>query len=503
MPTWGHSIALAVGLAVLAATTAPAAGAVIDDTVEADLELARERLAATAASTPFGRYPVRTGPDGDWVTSGPAYWTSGFFPGSLWLLHGATGDPYLRSQAEARLAALEGEKRDTTGNDQGFKLLDSFGTAHGVTGEDAYRRVAIRGARSLASRFGSAVGATRSWGDPRSPRFTVIVDNLMNLELLFWGAKHGGDPAWHGMAVSHALRTLRAHVRPDGSTFHVVDFDADTGAVERKRTRQGQARSSTWSRGQAWAVYGFTVAYRESGDPRFLAAARRTAEWFIDHLPSDFVPYWDFEAPGIPDAPRDTSAAAIAASGLLELEALEPDAARAGRYRATAEAIIASLSSPAYLGREGETDAILLHGTQDQPKGSADTGLVFGDHYFIEALLRYPTPPPRDPAPRLDVEANDERLRVTVGSDGAGEVEAAVLARRPLARRLDLARAKSAVLGRGRARLGEAGETTLPLRLDEGGRRAIRRVRSARTLLSVVITTPEGRSSAAAVPLRL
>lgn len=500
---WGVRVAL-IGVVVAGslALAGPAAAA-IEDTVTDDIELARDRLAAAAASIPPGRYPVRTAPSGEWITSGPGYWTSGFFPGTLWLIHGATGDPYLRSHAESRLHALEGQKRDTTGNDQGFKLLDSFGNAHRLTGDDAYRRVVLRGARSLASRFGPAVGATRSWGNRNSPDFTVIVDNMMNLELLFWAAKHGGNPAWYGMALSHALRTMRAHVRGDGSTFHVVDFDPHTGAVKRKRTRQGHARGSTWSRGQAWAIHGFTMAYRETGDRRFLATVRRAADWFISHLPPDEVPYWDFDAPGIPSAPRDSSAAAIAASGLLELAALEPDPARAARYRDSGESIIASLSTPSYLGRGGATQALLLHATQDRPKGSFDTGLVFGDYYFIEALLRHRSPPAPEPAPELDVAVKDGRLRATVSSDEAGSVKAALLARRATARKLDLRTAGSSVLGRGRLRLDGPGDVALRLRLASGTKKAVRRLQSARALLSVVMRTADGRASATAVPLRL
>jgi unsaturated chondroitin disaccharide hydrolase len=387
---WGRDLRrAALAIAVIAVgIEAPPARAEIDDTTRANLEFAQTRLAATAASVPHGRYPSHTGPHGDWRTTGPSEWTSGFFPGSLWLAYRSTGDPYWRSQAEPRQTRLWGQRRDKSGSDQGFKLLGSFGNAHLLTGEDRYRRAILRGAESLASRFSPVVGATRSWGDGSSPRFTVIVDNLMNLELLFWASKHGGDPALYEMAHSHALRTRRDHVRRDGSTFHVVDYDPRTGRVERKRTRQGHSRASTWSRGQAWAVYGFTMAYRETGDVRLLDAARRTADWFLAHLPPDRVPYWDFDAPAIPNAPRDSSAAAIAASALLELAALEPDAARVVRYRGNAESIMRALSRLKYLARGRPTEAILLHGTQDKPRGNYDTGLVFGDYYFVEALLR-------------------------------------------------------------------------------------------------------------------
>jgi hypothetical protein len=327
----------------------------------------------------------------------------------------------------------------------------------------------------------------------------------MNLELLFWASKHGGDPAWCAIARSHALRTLRDHVRPDGSTFHVVDYSPESGAAERKGTRQGHARDTTWSRGQAWAVNGFTMAYRETGDRRLLHAARRVSDWFIDHLPPDRVPYWDFDAPGIPDAPRDSSAAAIATSGLLELAALEPDPGRAAGYRDAAESIIASLSAAPYLAPEGASQAILLHGTQNFPRGNFDTGLVFGDYYFVEALGRYLSPPRPPDEPTIKVRrlhaANGRRVEVAAVEPG--RVEAAVLARPATARKLDLDSLRSAVLGRGRANIGNAGEAEVVLRLTRRAARRLRGARNPRATLSVVLETAGGQAAATTVPLGL
>ncbi len=492
-------------LALLALAGASRAAATpLDDTVDADLEYARDQLTAAAASVPVDRYPSLTGADGTWETTGPAEWTSGFFPGSLWLGFEATGDPFLRAQAEARLASLQGERLDRTGNDQGFKLLTSFGNAYRLTGVDRYRRIAVRGARSLASRFDPVAGATRSWGRRGSPTFTVIVDNLMNLELLFWGARNGGDPAWHAIALSHALRTARTHVRPDGSTFHVVELDPRTGSVKRKRTQQGYARGSTWARGQAWAIHGFAMAYRETGAARLLAAARRTAGWYLDHLPPDQIPYWDFDAPGIPAAPRDSSAAAIAAAGLFELAELDPDPASGARWRAAAERTIASLSTPAYLARDTSSDSILLHGTQDLPRGSSDTGISFGDYYFLEALLRDRTPPQAEPGARLQIHPGRRTLRARVVSGVPGRVRAAVVAKRPLARRLDLHRRREAVLARGTAKVGESGSAELRLRIRSAARRALGGRDPSPAFLSAVLTPAGGAASAAtvAVPRR-
>ncbi|MGZ6675136.1 MAG: BACON domain-containing protein, partial [Solirubrobacteraceae bacterium] len=245
---------------------------------------------------------------------------------------------------------------------------------------------------SLATRYNATVGATRSWnndaGDPSS-YFKVIIDNMMNLDLLFWGAQNGGDPAWTDMAVNHALTTQRTHVRADGSTFQLVIFNSGTGAVISRGTVQGYRNDSTWARGQAWALHGFTQAYAYTADNRMLTTARSAADYFIGHLPADGVPYYDFQAPTT-DRPRDSSAAAIAASGLLWLARIEPDGCRAQTYLDAAKRILTSLSAPPYLsqGTPGAA-SILLHATAQHQQGDVDNGLVYADYYFLEALLRY------------------------------------------------------------------------------------------------------------------
>jgi unsaturated chondroitin disaccharide hydrolase len=217
----------------------------------------------------------------------------------------------------------------------------------------------------------------------------VIIDDMLNLELLFWASQHGGPSSLADKALQNALTVIRSHIRTDGSSWHLVVFDSDDGSVKRKGTVQGYSDNSTWARGQAWGVYGFTMAYRESNDARMLAAARRMADWYVAHLPSDSIPYWDFDAPGIPNEPRDSSAAAVAASGLIELSQLESDATRKQRYLDAAKATLTSLSSSAYLAEGTSARSILLHGTYNKPVGQYDRGLVWGDYYFIEALLRY------------------------------------------------------------------------------------------------------------------
>jgi hypothetical protein len=209
-------------------------------------------------------------------------------------------------------------------------------------------------------------------------------------ELPFFAAQNGGDPSLYNMAVSHAVKTMENHVRPDGSTFHVVDYD-DNGHVISKFTWQGASNDSTWARGQAWAIYGFTMTYRYTKDPRFLITAQKLADYFISNLPSDFVPYWDFSK--CCTAPRDSSAAAIAAAGLLELGAYVGPANQS-RYHTAALNIQTSLSSPAYLGDRLATDGILLHGSANVPRGDSDKSLIYGDYYFIQGCYRATSPPP-------------------------------------------------------------------------------------------------------------
>jgi unsaturated chondroitin disaccharide hydrolase len=384
-----RTLIIAAGLASLAV---PAAADPLDPVIAHDLSFAQSQLQRTLAEVPVNSYPSKTGSDGHWVTTDASAWTSGFFPGSLWLMYRATGDPAWRDAAAARQAGVESRKTDTSTHDVGFQIFNSFGNGFKLTHDDHYRQVVLTAAGSLATRYSDVVHAIRSWNNSSNEYpydFQVIIDNMMNLELLLWASKNGGDAAWYSEAVAHAVTTSANHVRPDGSTYQRVIFDSTDGHVRSHPTVQGYSDDSTWSRGQAWALNGFTMAYRETGDGRFLDTARRTADYFIAHLPSDSVPYWDFQAPGIPNEPRDTSAAAIAASGLIELSGLDPDLTNGARYLGAARAILESLSSPAYLAEGTSSRSILLHGTGNRPAGDYDTGLVFGDYYFIEALLRY------------------------------------------------------------------------------------------------------------------
>ena len=388
-----RALVAAAAAALLLTTPGCGAGAPRGDPAEDAFDVAvrrgqtvaRDRLAATTARLGARRWPNATTARGRWATTGAGRWTSGFLPGALWLAYQESADPVWRSRAARRQAGLAGQASNTTTHDVGFMILDSFGNGYRLTRDGAYRRTVLRAAASLATRYSDAVGAIRSWNGG-SWRYPVIVDNMMNLELLFWAADHGGRSVWREIAIAHALTTARDHVRRDGSTYHVVDYDPATGDVWHKGTHQGASAASTWARGQAWAIHGFATAYRETGDPRMLATARRVADWFATRLPPGGVPYWDFSARS--GASRDSSAAAIAASGLLELARLEPDGARAARSLGTARTILAALSSPAYLSRGSGGEAALLHGTANAPTGHRDTGLIYGDYYYLQALLR-------------------------------------------------------------------------------------------------------------------
>jgi unsaturated chondroitin disaccharide hydrolase len=366
---------------------------------QADLEsFVAQQLTATMGALSNTSYPHYTSPTTQsWVTTSAGAWTSGFFPGALWLMYEHGGQASWRTGAEARQAGIESQKTRTNTHDLGFMLFTSFGNAYRLTNHDPYRQVVLTAAGSLATRYSAVVGCIKtSYPGGTSSDFKTIIDTLMNLELLFWAAQHGGNSGWAQMAQSHALRAAAEHVRSDGSTYHVVNYSPTTGAVKGKATAQGYNTESTWARGQAWAIYGFTMAYRYTHHATLLQAARVTADYWISHVPADEVPYWDFEAPNLTTQPRDSSAAAIAASGLLELSQLDPDATRRQGYQAQAQATLASLSSSAYLAQGTPNKAILLHGTSHKPNGNADTGLIYGDYYFMEALIRSQdtTPPP-------------------------------------------------------------------------------------------------------------
>ena len=317
-------------------------------------------------------------------------WTSGFFPGQLWMLYEFTGKEAWKQQAQAFTANIEREKTNGGTHDMGFKIYCSFGAGYKLTRDAHYRDVIIQSAKTLITRFRPVVGSIRSWDHNRDKwGFPVIIDNMMNLELLFETTKLTGDSSFYHIAVAHANTTMKNHFRPDHSSWHVVDYDTVTGKVVNKHTHQGYSHESAWSRGQAWGLYAYTMCYRETKDPAYLKHAENIAGFILNHprLPEDLVPYYDFDAPGIPNEPRDASAAAIMASGLYELSIYSKNG---NRYRKAADKIIATLSNN-YRSRPGESKGfILLHSTGSKPANSeVDVPINYADYYYLEALLRF------------------------------------------------------------------------------------------------------------------
>ena len=337
-------------------------------------------------------FPASWNTDGTIKTNSARGWISGFFPANIWFLYEYTRDPTWLDMARRRTAPLDPLRRYTKTHDLGFMVGCPCAAAYRLTGEEAYRQLLIDASDALLTRFSPAVGLIRPWdnknGDPNPYR--VIIDNMMNLEMLFTVSKLTGDKRYYDIAVCHADNTLKNHFRPDNSCFHIVCYDAETGRVTGQRGGQGYSAASAWSRGQSWALYGFTMCYRETGDPSYLDRAVKCAEYFINHprLPEDLVPYWDYDAPGIPDEPRDASAAAITASALLELAKYAPGKEKS--YYGTARKILTSLASDRYLIPAGKKCGFLIdHSVGSKPSGSqVDVPIIYGDYYFLEALLR-------------------------------------------------------------------------------------------------------------------
>jgi hypothetical protein len=339
-----------------------------------------------------GLLPRTIDASGDLVTSNSGWWTSGFFPGSLWYLYEFSGDEKLAEAAKNITYRVEKEKSNKGTHDLGFMLYCSFGNGLRLTSDTLYKNILLEGAKSLITRYRPVVGCIQSWDSRMGWQCPVIIDNMMNLEFLMWAFKTTGDSSYYNICVSHADTTINNHFRADFSSFHVVSYDTITGRVEKKQTHQGAADASAWARGQSWGLYGYTVMYRETGLERYLNQARKIADFLISHpnMPEDMIPYWDFNAPGIPDALRDASAAAIMASALIELSSFVENPDRE-KYLLTAEKQLRSLSSPEYMAAEGENgNFILKHSVGSIPGNSeVDVPLTYADYYFIEALMRY------------------------------------------------------------------------------------------------------------------
>jgi unsaturated chondroitin disaccharide hydrolase len=328
----------------------------------------------------------------NWNMVGIHDWTSGFWPGLLWYAYDISGDELIHKNAVKYTEALRGVLDVPVDNhDLGFMLFCSFGNGYRIEENPASREFLLRAADSLATLYNPKVGTILSWPAMREKMnwpHNTIIDNMINLELLFWAAKNGGGSDLYDIAVSHANTTMTYFIRPDFSTYHVAVFDTTDGHFIKGVTHQGFADESLWSRGQAWGIYGFTMCYDETGDEKYLETAKSLADVFIDRLPNDGVPYWDFDDPAIPNAPKDASAAAIAASGMLELSELLNDNEQGQKYKSAAIDLISNLSSPEYLSSK-QNQAFLLHSTGHLPNGSEiDASIIYADYYYIEALVR-------------------------------------------------------------------------------------------------------------------
>lgn len=367
------------------------------------------------SQTDLTSFPRTLDKDGKVIGTDEWDWTGGFFPGGLWYIYEYTRDETFKEAATTWTEALEKAKDLTEHHDIGFVMYCAYGNALRLEKDSAkikeYQALMVHSAESALTRYDPKVGVIKSWNEKASWdgktvwTYPVIIDNMMNLELLFYAAKISGDPKYKEVAISHANKTMKNHFRPDYSTYHVVDYDAQTGEVLHQQTNQGYADNSTWSRGQAWAIYGYTLMYRDTQDPVYLETAQKAADFFMNHsnLPEDKVPYWDFNAGQegytsdvdfsaneLGYIPRDASAGALVASALLELSTYT-SGADSKRYFDFAEALLRSLSSKEYLAEPGTNGGFILkHSVGSLPHNNeVDVPLVYADYYFLEALLRY------------------------------------------------------------------------------------------------------------------
>lgn len=319
------------------------------------------------------------------------WWTSGFWPGLLWVMHEATGKVSFKEAAwhwDKELAHWLAHPTEEIHHDVGFQFLATAVVKHRLTGDQEALEIGLNAANYLAGRFNPAGNFIRAWNGDASRMGWAIIDCMMNLSLLFWGAKASGDPRFKHIAVRHADTALAHFLRPDGSVNHIVSFDPESGAYIESLGGQGFGPKSGWSRGTSWAVYGFANAYKNTGDVRYLDAAKRTAYFFVSQLPEDHVPHWDFRTGSREGEPRDSSAGAIAASGMLEIARHVP-AEEKEWFQEQAEAIVQSLTRDYATWDLPEHQAILLHGTGHKPAGSnVDVSLIYGDYYYVEAVAK-------------------------------------------------------------------------------------------------------------------
>ncbi len=345
------------------------------------------QLKFLADSIPADKVP-RSYPDDDGSIRfvGINDWTCGFPAGSFWFMYELTGDDYWKNKAVVNTEKLDGVQYRTNTHDLGFMVFCSYGNAYRITSNEKYRDAILQASKSLITRFNPKVGLIKSW-DHGKWQFPVIIDNMMNLEMLFWTSKETNDPKFREVAVKHAETTLKNHFRDDWSSYHVVDYDTITGQVLGKVTHQGLADSSSWGRGQAWGLYGFVVCYRETENTKYLQVAENIADYILSNLPKDMISYWDYDDPKIPDAERDASAAAITASALFELSTYSN---KSEIYMDAAKKIVQNLSSDEYRATGGSNGGFLLkHAVGHMPNSDeVDVAINYADYYYLEALKR-------------------------------------------------------------------------------------------------------------------
>jgi len=321
-------------------------------------------------------------------------WTCGFYPGILWYNYEYSKNEKWRKEA-ARFSKALFPLVDSAAidHDLGFQVFTSIGNGYRLTHDTVYKTILLRAADTLAKLFNPKVGTILSW--PRTVpgvdwplRHNTIMDNMINLELLFWASKNGGNKNLYDIAVKHAATTMQNHFRGDYSSYHVVVYDTATGKKIKGITHQGYSDSSMWARGQSWSIYGFTMVYRETKNKIFLDFAQKVTDVYLKNLPEDLIPYWDFNVPDISNEPKDASAACVVASALLELSTFATDKVKADEYKRKAKKMLASLSSGKYQS-DNKNNAFLLHSTGHKPNGGEiDASIIYADYYYIEALLR-------------------------------------------------------------------------------------------------------------------
>lgn len=369
----------------------------LSEIVNESLDLAKKQslLMAESLKDQPDRLPKTINKEGKLETSNSSWWTSGFFPGELWYLYENSQDDTVKRWAENFTWRVENQKYTTSNHDVGFMIFCSFGNAYRITKDTVYENVIHTACNSLITRFNPKVGCIRSWDKaPWSAQweYPVIIDNMMNLEMLMWGSKAFNDTTYSHVAISHTNTTLKNHFRDDFSSYHVVSYDTITGNPMVKQTAQGYSDESAWARGQGWGLYGFTMMYRETGNKKYLKQAEGIADFIIHNpnLPEDKIPYWDFDAPNIPNALRDASAGAIICSALLELCQYVPKE-KSAEYMNVAETQLRTLSSDEYRAKLGENGNFLLeHSVGHMPNETEiDVPLSYADYYYVEAMMRY------------------------------------------------------------------------------------------------------------------